>query len=384
MISAGTPSSTSLHRARSPISGELVIFANPSLRHIDWSTPASAARSMLWSDFKNGRAEKKKNPNISTASMGHTVVHFKCRDVYGRSHDVWTGMTGQNNEEETRYDLFKAKIGLGAVLKNYVDGSIDSDDKSRRLVASYRGRVQRDARGRNIRILPKFIRFAVTEEQCTKAFDFYQTFKSVGWDRETPHEVLVRKPKSQILQFGFLMDPYQTYLQRKKNKNTPLGGGCSSFGVSFLKVIGRFDPFFEKQWTRQLIISERLVGGPWAKSDPGRRVSVQTLLIGPRANAWYHRKWGYYAVNFYDIEKIWNFIDGARNCSEFLLGSLPQNRLPSNCSPEIFAWVRQKGPAILANFQFEALSYDPIEERGQDRKWEAYPVLVTRDGIDLR
>ncbi len=251
-------------------------------------------------------------------------------------------------------------------------------------MASYAGRVEKDAFGNKTPLKPKFLRFSLSPKQCTDVADFYNAFSAVGWDKKTPLDVVRARPKSRVLQVGFGLDPYAMYRRRLKNPSAPLGGGCSSFGVSFLKIIGRFDPIFERLWTREMIVSERLVGGEFSRVDPKREISVKDIVFDHEGGKWQHRGWDSRRIRFYDVEKIWDFIDGAHNCAHYLNGKLPQKRLPKNCSPEILAWVKKKGRSVVSQYTFEAEAYDAVpSSNGSKVQWSPRPVHVTREGLNL-
>jgi hypothetical protein len=320
--------------AQAAENNELLIFANPSLRRISWETPSKSLKSAINSEFHNQIAHG--NPGTVTASVGHIVVRFRCRDSNGRTHDEWTGMTGQNDFSETSDDLFKKKIGLGTLFKSYADGSIDPPKKSLGQVVNYRGRLERDVDGRKRRVLPAFLRVPLDTDSCDSVVRLLKTFRAQSWDKVTPVTELRARPRNEVLNFGFAYDAYDSYRDRQRRGSVaPLGGGCTSFAMAFLKVAGAFEPIFEQRWKKRLKISEKLIGDGGAHQAP-----VMSIMFGSLGGSWNYAGWNDRRLDFYDVQLVWDFIRGAQVCLRQRAG-LETGRM--TCDPAIASWLHSKG-----------------------------------------
>ncbi|MEO5667682.1 MAG: hypothetical protein ABIR96_06470 [Bdellovibrionota bacterium] len=366
--------------------GELVLFANPSIRKIRWDTPSSALITSGWSQVHNQISHG--NPGTVTAAVGHVVVHFACRDSTGLDHDVWTGMTGQNDALETKNDLLTDEIGIGVLFKSYTDGAIDPNEKSRNQVANYYGRLTDDSGflfKRRYRVAPKFLRVSVDTEACDRMVNFYATFKHLGWNKAvTPLAEQRKKPLDQLLSFGFTIDPYSAYLKRVSGEDkTPLGGGCSSFALAFLKLSGHFDPIFEARFSRTIAVSEKLIGGKYGRIA-GNKVSVLGVLAGHLGRHWTFEGVANRSLRFYDVQNIWDFIAGAQTCFE--------NSTSQQCPSDIARWM-QSSDVSVDTYAFPATRTEirrtPLPQtRGAPPQFKEETIVrkirATRDGIRLK
>ena len=327
--------------------GELMLFVNPSIREIRWNSPASALRTSGWSQIHNIISHE--NPATVTAAVGHVVVHFRCIDRAGKRHEIWTGMTGQNDSKETKVDLIDDAIGIGVLFKPYKDGAIDPSEKSRNQVANYYGRLDDDSAlvfGRK-RVAPKFLRVPVDAGACERLVDFHQTFKKLSYDKKkVPLDVQRAKPDHEILSFGFTIDPYKAYLKLESGEeHVPLGGGCSSFALAFLKLSGNFDSYFERKFVRKIEVSEKLIGGAYGRI-PGNRVSALDVAYGRAGRSWTVEGFDNRTLRFYDVQLIWNFIADAQACVEN-----PNSR---DCPEDVQSWLRTQDEVKNDTYSFDA------------------------------
>jgi hypothetical protein len=370
--------------ARPASSGELLLFANPSIRSIDWKTPGSALRSSGWSQIHNLISHE--NPATVTAAVGHVVVRFDCVDTLGRRHDVWTGMTGQNDFAETKKDLVDDAIGIGVLFKPYLDGSVDPSEKSRNQVANYYGRLSSDSGLlRRERLEPRFLRVSLDGAACDRLADFYATFRELSWDKKkVPLALQRQRPLDQILSFGFTIDPYEAYLKRAAgDPSVALGGGCSSFALAFLKLAGGFEPFFEKKFVREILVSEKLIGGKWGRIKDNR-VPPLEIAYGSKGRSWTDDAYPHRRLRFYDVEKIWNFLGQARACAQDLDSK--------DCPSDVARWTRERG-VDASSYAFDAVRTEihrtprPSHKSGAplafDEKRVVKNVRVEREGIRL-
>jgi hypothetical protein len=312
VLAASTPFAAREAFARD--SGELTYFIYPSAKEVDWSSPATAllstgvgmADSLITGLFYPERVK---------SMLGHVAVRFRCTDDSGKEHLVWSGLTGQNDVGETRRDLLQDQIGYGVLFKTYTDGIIEEDDVARNHVARFMGRLEH---GR--RLTPLFARFRVPSgEDCSKIVDFHEAFSA-------------RSGKD--LLYGFKLHTFESYKawqEAGRDPRVPLGGGCTSLAVGYLKVLGVFEPLFEEMWTKTLTISERWLGVPGV-----RRVPLADLL---KADRWSVAGYADRSLEIFDTERMWDFLDGLRGCA-LLLDGRPAGASARNCDPRLKDWVR--------------------------------------------
>ena len=79
------------------------------------------------------------------------------------------------------------------------------------------------------------------------------------------------------------------------------GSGCSAFGVSFLELINVLDPEFGREWSRDLSIANKLIGG----EITGRRVVLGKVIFSFR---WAKDKSQHTHLKLYHPELIYSWI----------------------------------------------------------------------------
>lgn len=302
--------------AHAETAGELLLFVYPPNHRIDWTSPASTFKSTLLSGLV-GSVGTVIQPNSLPSMIGHAVVRYRCVDEDGKEHDAWTGLTGQNDPNETRNDLLRDEIGFGVLFKMYEDGALVSSDVARNEVARNQGRREK---GRAHE--PLFARFPVrSAAECGKLTDFVEGFRS-------------RSEKDLLYGFGHeAHESYEKWIASGRDPRVRLGGGCTSFGAGVLKILGRYDGGFERFWRRTVKISERLIGG-----EDRPRVSV-TSILGGLGRSWSVPGHANRELLFYDPERMWEFLDGTRACASLLEGDKPN--FSENCTPDLLAWTRE-------------------------------------------
>lgn len=323
----------------------LTLYVYTPIKSINWSTPANSLKYAIGNDMRK-RWIKLFLSNINISLVGHTVIRYQCEDSTGQSHDVWTGLTGQNNVKLDLDNVLNKKMGLGVAFEDYIDGVTLDSDYSRNEVSNFYGPKRRDEYGKRRRQMPRFIRFPINTSQCDNIIEFYNTFRSLNydWRTPTPLEVQAQKPANEILYFGFMVDPYESYLRYKESGGkTKLGGACASFGMSFLKLVDKFDDSFEDLWKINLNVSELLIAGPTSTLGEDHKIKFLELLYGKVGKKWEHEGYTNRQLSFFDPEKIWFFLGGVNNCARFRNGE--KERMPA-CSDEILAWYDDNADQI--------------------------------------
>jgi hypothetical protein len=322
--------------ARAETENELVFFSYTPIREIDWSTPEQALKTT----FKSQLGAFMKSEEVYKSVVGHVFVRYRCRRSDGRLRDIWTGMTGQNEKTEDREDLFKQKLGLAILFKDYRDGQIQATlDDSVDHLGNYVGRKERNAEGDKEHLKPLFLRFRISSEECDEIDDYHNFMWRLSWDGREDLGAYKSQRDRDVLFFGFnFKNPHLLYKQKLRDRNVRIGTGCTEFASSFMKMLGVFDPIFERSWRRDLSVSTALMGGtdPWGRP---REVSVGNIL-GRLGNSWHHDGWPDRKLSFYDTEMIWDFLDGVRTCAGIRDGRIRAGIPAKNCTSSIDTWVR--------------------------------------------
>ncbi len=369
--------------AASADSGSLHLFVNPSARRIDWSTP----RGLLWSTIRSTVASKMDTTvGARETALGHVVVHYNCTDLDGVRQTGWVGMTGQNDAEVDDQDLFKKQLGMGLLFKLYADGQLVDDRTSREQVALNPGRAEWEGLSRR-RLLPKFLRVGISEEQCSEIRDYVALYRSRSYDGSVPLREWRRRGPDQILYYGFpIREPLENFRRvRSGERGVPVGGGCTAYGVSFLKLLDRHTPQLERFFTRRFEVSEALIGRRDRASGERYRVSVFDILLGRVGVAWRHRGVENRLLDIYDPQRMWDFIDGVQSCAQ-RLGWSPRDRSGTfrrSCTPELLEWVEANAHQIHADEELVIESEALGVRQGGSGSADKRSFRVVRHGISL-
>lgn len=293
-------------------SSTLTLYVYPPRQNINWTSPNSFAATLV----RNIALAGSSTQNRYKSSLGHAIVHLSCTDNLGKSHNVWTGLTGQNDLSIDRENVFEKGQGLSVVFKTYRDGEIQGEYKQRNRVANYVGK-----KGSK----PLYIKTNISPKQCGFLIKMEEEFRRRSWDTITPVREWYKKPDEEILHYGFeIHDPLQSYLSFLENRTNKLGGGCTSYANAFLKAVGLWHPLFESRWTRTVTISEKLMG---TDSHP---VAFSDIL---KSFKWVYEGWQNVTKNIYEPEFMWDFMKSSMICAK--------NSQHPKCDPDLFNWVQQ-------------------------------------------
>ena len=377
-----------LRQPASRSGGELYLFINPAIRVIDWSSPKAGILSFV----KGGVIHSLGDPfseDFVKSTIGHAIVRFECTDQSGRTHDVWTGMTGQNDTTETRADLIKRGMGLSTLFKGYVDGELYGNEKTRHQVVDFHGRIERNVRGQQALLKPQFMKWEIDSKQCSDLVDYVETYRKQGYDHSQSLDVLRKKDPRDVLLYGLVYDSYELFKTRKAKGKGQLAGGCTSFAVGALKAADVFDERFDDFWKMKIDVSERLMGGLPDEQGKPRFVAFDKLL-GSLGASWTHAGYRNRALEFYDTERMWQFIEGVRNCADFDSGRLKER--PARCTDELLSLVKSRKGRLnvyermtlkdtvtrMRPVQLGGGKSQPVYERREEE------VEVVREGVHWR
>jgi hypothetical protein len=368
----------------------LYMFSYTPSKEIDWRSPELALKTTIASQLK----VLFKNQETYRSGIGHISIYYRCRRTDGRLRDVWTGLTGQNEKSVDKQDLFRDKIGLGILFKNYRDGQVQTPlgniaDHN----ANYQGRKEANAAGKSERLKPLFLRFPITAEQCDEVDDYQNFMLDLSWDGKSDLASYKRQSDRNVFLYGFnYTDPHLRYKAKLLDPSVKIGAGCTEFGASFVKMIGRFDPIFEKLWKKRLLVSEKLIGHLDPKTGRRHEVSLHDLLFTKLGNSWQHAGWSDRKLAFYDTEMMWDFLDGVRTCADIMDGHLRLSVPAKNCTKEIYSWVRKNRARLKTHQGFNIhankikINRRPIGRPSDNRYLEekiSYKEWVRIEGMTL-
>jgi len=292
-------------------------------------------------------------------------------------------MTGQNDSKVDRQDLLQDQIGMGVLLKLYSDGELISDEVSKAQVALNSGRMEFD--GLIPRQMdPKFLSVALTAQQCSHLVRYVAEYRERSYDSSVPLSEWEKRGVDRMLFYGFpIRDPWKSFQRFEAGeREVPLGGGCTAYGVSFLKLAQAHSPELERFFTRRLLISERLIGATSSDSSAATKVSVQDLLFGSLGSRWQHDSYRDRSLEIYDPQYMWDFIDGVQSCAKAkrLPGTRGLKVFRKTCTDELSRWVDANRSRIAPAEQL-ALELEIEEER--DGLMRRRMARMVRSGIFL-
>jgi hypothetical protein len=211
--------------------GWLLLYIIPPPGPIDWTTPSD-----LTASFIVNRDQAAANVKAGRAFVGHPIGHVHVEMECKKDKETETiPLTGMTSDEES---LGQAGDGLGTLLRDY-KGRLDqmkgkdgqggktrmlNDLSNRKSATGYLG----------------IMRFPITWAECAHLRAYYDDFNRQG---AFNHYGSQFRPRGYVKASGFHE-----------------GGGCATFGVSFLDVAGILPrPTMTKKWARQQLIGTSLI-----------------------------------------------------------------------------------------------------------------------------
>lgn len=320
------------------------LYVTPAQKYLDFKSPKSMFYTFGVSYLK--REAGGRIANLQKSGMGHVVARINCQDSQGTEHSFFTGISGQYSSQQDRMDIFEDKLGMGVLFRGYKDGYVQTSSYVRYLIGDHTGRLQRDGTGKIRRMSPQFMSFEITPKQCGDIVDYYQTFKDKSFGEPPSYDEYVTMKPNEPLFFNFVMDPYQIYLDIKKNNlevsETKMGAVCSSFAVGLLKVAGIYDAIFEDLWPLNIQVGESLIG------KPEQNFEVSILDIAKRTK-WVKGSEKSRPLKFYHPEYMWSFFEGVKECLEL-------GKRTKFCTPEVLSWTKKNQKRLSTeaqNIKFE-------------------------------
>ncbi len=167
--------------------------------------------------------------------IGHAGVRVECAATEERPAAHFQGsMTSTGPEFEQM--ILEEKAGMG-ILFRVVPGRLETEEELQATL---------DRRYDNGRM--SWLRVGISPETCHGLLDYVEAY------REAHVGDL----------YGFVRPLHAE------------GAGCSAFSMSFLELAGLVEPFMEEEWTFDVLIHEKHIGG---KTNPDRRLGVLRLLF---------------------------------------------------------------------------------------------------------
>ena len=201
----------------------ITLYSFPPPHPYQWQSPSRLMISTIKNHYFNtkGRHYRK---------LGHMVVELK------KDSTVLLAAMAADDKMELKQSISKGKLGLGILFKIF-DGHIEDTHV---LQEELELKVKKN----NV----AFISFRISDSAYAYLISYIDSFKMKGYDK---------------LYNGL---------------NSPRAGkgcGCTAFGISFLNLIGAFDPEFEKEWAVHVNVPEKLIGD----KSRGKKVSVWRILF---------------------------------------------------------------------------------------------------------
>jgi hypothetical protein len=205
----------------------LTLYAIPPPQSINWKSPHQLALSMVRNFLV------KKEAPFPTRPMGHIIVELE------KDGDTVLTAIVANTPKDFFSAILREKYGLGVLFKLF-EGHLE---KKEALLPEIE---HRENSGKIA-----FITFTITDSSYGYLKNYVDSFRLLGYDKL----------------YNGLNDPRHGE-----------GSGCSAFGVSFLELIHVLDPEFTREWSRDIAIPDKLIGGEMT----GNRVSLVNVFFSCR------------------------------------------------------------------------------------------------------
>jgi hypothetical protein len=283
--------------------GKLEIMIVPTAQAFNYKSPTRLAYGAVRTYTQRMIAE-----NIykrERTALGHGVVRALC--FTGEEEvDFWSGFNG--NKDNYAYDLAKNGAGLSVILYDYHDGYIQSTE----FIHKYLNDIIKQPR-----VKSSFIRINVNQEQCRMIKQHFDEFN-----------------RQDTLYYGFFSDAQEAK-----------GAGCTSYVTSYAQRAGVFPQFLEKNWTRHLDVSLKLLG-PTDKVDeidghPLIPVSILKFLNPIKPVQWKNKGDKVISFSFFDPQLMVEFMRKSVACLED----------PAHCNdrPDITYWLKENKAKVATN-----------------------------------
>jgi len=239
-----------------PLYGQtLTLYAIPPPHAISWKTPHQLVLSIGRNFLIKNRAASPARP------MGHIIVEL----VKG-GDTVLTGIVA-NQPKDFFSAILREKYGLGVLFKLF-EGHLE---KKEILIPEIEDRKKSGKIA--------FITFNISDSSYNHLKNYIDSFRVLGYDKL----------------YNGLNDPRHGD-----------GSGCSAFGVSFLELINVLDPEFTREWSRDIAIPDKLIGGE------------MTGRLAPLGKVFFYFRWAkdkkrHTHLKLYDPELVYSWIQKKYN-----------------------------------------------------------------------
>lgn len=235
----------SLSTAWGNTQSELTLHFIPSPHGMDWSTPASLAKSALINRI-----------SLKPRFIGHVFVELSC----GERHEL-TGMVGKHFDYLNQ--LLVEKKGLG-ILYHSFEGKMETKEEITPELTKFQDEGYSN-----------FVTFKISPTQCERALSYLDEYRKNNFGK---FYGLSNRPR-----YGE-------------------GAGCSAYGASFLDVLGIMDEDIKKSWSETVRIPLQFAGPPLQKDG------VNLLKIMFNADSWAKDGDPYQELTFWDPDRMHTWV----------------------------------------------------------------------------
>lgn len=223
---------------------DLTLYFIPSPHGMDWSSPASLAKSAALNRF-----------SFKSRFIGHVWAEVRCGEK-----SVLTGMVGK------KFDYFNQLLiqskGLGILFHSFegrMEDEKDIREEMKELVEA--GRIN-------------YARFLLSKDNCQRLITYAEEYKKNDVGR---------------------------YYGLSNRPRFAEGSGCSAFGASFLDVAGILDTEILEEWSKTVNVPLELSG------PPVREEGVSLLKVMISANSWAKPTEEHKKIFFFDPDSMYNW-----------------------------------------------------------------------------
>lgn len=232
---------------------EFLVYRAP--RRLDWSSPGSLTRSMFWNSWFK----------IGDLYYPHGISHLNIKLKCGSDRPQYMGMAGTN----PTFDYLKDFIINGSSLDVLLRSTSGKFYEEKEILSWLPVLSEID--------FVRSIRFVLSPFQCEKLQKYVEEFTEHGMNQ---------------IYGGLLADPLNGE-----------GGGCSAFGMSFLRVLGLPEDDF-RDWRREVNLPIDLIATE-TKSVQKGFLSFLTYEDG----SWAKNSDSFLKIRFWDPQLIFDWID---------------------------------------------------------------------------
>lgn len=310
------PGSDALHHGPGT-EGFLALFVYPPSAPVDYSTPASALRSVLSIEldrllFSHRKVsftdDRGRSGNIRvpyTSTIGHTLACISCTLPDGTRYRQWASVSSLTYARTGIRLLFREQAGMRILFHDYPDGILISGAENWLRLIHYNGSRMPGGWWKRQGEVPRYMARPITRTACSQLKEMISFFAAM-----TENTFLHAGDGTPVhaddrFWFGSSADPWDGYKHRKKTGTGKVVAGCAPFGVALWKAAGGWDHRMDSLWTLRIQVGDHLIGGP------GRRVSVPAILWGKGGQGWITGNEPAHTFASHDPALIWSSIEAA-------------------------------------------------------------------------